>query len=137
MHTEYISVNKRTIEKLIAHGGPCHCRRNHFGENLGKPVLYRSSYQPQSRCQPGRTARAAMDALRREKWHRHYTGFTAYTRLSEPSPHGNIAHQYANHHCSGLRIQDSEEDGYQFPPTAKHITAIGFCFCERRLAKDL
>ena len=137
MHTEYISVNKRTIEKLIAHGGHAHCRRNHFGENLGKPVLYRSSYQPQSRCQPGRTARAAMDALRREKWHRHYTGFTAYTRLSEPSPHGNIAHQYANHHCSGLRIQDSEKDGYQFPPTAKHITAIGFCFCERRLAKDL
>ena len=54
-----------------------------------------------------------------EKMASHYTGFTAYTRLSEPSPHGNIAHQYANHHAPGYEYKIVKKMVNQFPPTSK------------------
>ena len=37
----------------------------------------------------------------------------------------------------GYQYKNSPENGHQFPSTTKYITAIGFCLCERKLAKDL
>ena len=103
MHTEYISVSRQTIARLLAHDA-CAVAVG-TGTDTGKLVPHRA--YPHGT--PGRFGRraarpsmAALRTLRREGCHSGHGCLAGNCRLSGPPPYGDVAHQYANYHCPGV-----------------------------------
>lgn len=65
MHTEYISVSRSTLRKLIGHNTLCHCRGNNLGTYFRKSVSYRSNSGCQSTSNRRGTPRTPMATLRK------------------------------------------------------------------------
>ena len=144
MHTEYISVSRQTLAKLLAHRGQAIAVGTtsvrtleslyHIGLTLmehpdaSEEELHVRQWQPyelpaEKKDIPATEAlQAILDYL---------------DRLSGPPRHGGLAHQHPDHHRPGLRLQDSEGHGDQLPPAAEHPAVAGLGLRARRLAEDI
>ena len=143
MHTEYISVNRGTIEKLLAHGGEAvavgttSVRTLESLYYIGVTLLHRCHPVTAPRCQPAGTARTAMATLRNSSGVKYHRSPATDSRLHGPEPARCAAYQYTDYHCTGIQLPYRQENGYQLPPAAKHPVVTGLCFCERKLASHL
>ena len=137
MHTEYISVSKHTIEKLIAHNGEAIAVGTTSVRTL-ESLYYIGvliSHNPD----------ATQDELHVQQWmpYEDKNDLTPVEALQQILDYLNRHEMEALHSSTqiiiapGYTYKNSQEDGYQFPSAAKYIAAIGFRLCERKLAKDL
>ena len=134
MHTEYISVNRGTIEKLLAHGGEAVAVGTTSVRTLES--LYYIGVTL-SQHPDARTARTAMATLRNSSGVKYHRSPATDSRLHGPEPARCAAHQYTDYHCTGIQLPHRQENGHQLPPAAKHPAVTGLCFCERKLASHL
>lgn len=137
MHTEYISVSRSIIKKLIDHDacaiavGTTSVRTLESLYHIGVTLA--------------NNPEATEEQLRVKQWQPYETecdvrpccSFTENIRLSRPSRYGSIAHQYTNYYCSGVRIQNSQSNGHQFSSATEHHAIIGLGICQRELAYNL
>ena len=91
-----------------------HCGRNHFGTHPGKSLLYRGHIHHNPDAAQNNCTYSNGCPMKIRIWPDSSGSTATNSGLSEPPRNGSVAHQYSNYHRTGISIQNSPENGYNF-----------------------
>ncbi len=107
-------------------------RRNHFCQDIGKPVPRRMPYCNRTMERRG-AAMVPLFSRPPKSVHNRFPECAAL--IHEHNRHNNICCFYTHHHSPGLQIPHSVGNGYQLPSAS--INTLTTCFCIYRQKRRL